>query len=361
MLDTSTREAPGPGQEETRARVLCPHHARVPAKLLRRVVDQARLAPSIHNTQPWTWRVEAPVLELWADPARALPATDPSGRSLLISCGAALHHAVVAGQAFGYAVEVEHLPDPGKPDLVARMSFRAGRRHDGDERYLEAIRERCTDRRRFTSWPVPHERLLDLAEAGRRWGASIVPVTDTALRFRVEMLIDEAVHTQLHDEAVVAEEQLWLDRGRHDGMPRAVVPPLTGLDGERRARLAAQAVAEPPSRRLGEATDGLLAVCTTDDGPLAWLHAGETLSAVWLRATLTGLSLVPLSQVVEVPATRSELDTLVLRGNGHTQVLARIGWQEIGRGSLRRTPRRRLQDVLRTGPGRTGTKDHPEP
>jgi hypothetical protein len=331
MLDMIVTEAPG----------------NVSASLLRRVVDQARLAPSIHNTQPWTWHLDAPVLELWADPVRALPATDPLGRSLLISCGAALHHAVVAAQAFGHAAEVEHLPDPGRPDLVARMGVRSGRR-DGGERYLEAIRDRCTDRRRFTSWPVPQERLLDLAEAGRSWGATTVPVTDAALRFRVELLIDAATRTRRRDEAVVAEEQLWLDRGRHDGMPRAVGLPLTGPDEE------------TPDLHLGEATDGLLVICTPEDDPLAWLHAGETLSAVWLQATLTGLSLVPLSQPVEVPAARRELDDLVLRGNDHTQVMARIGWQEIGRASLRRTPRRRLQDVLRAGPGTTGTKDHSE-
>ena len=53
-------------------------------------------APSIHNTQPWRWRLVVPFLELRTDRERQLQATDPLGRMLTISCGAGLHHARVA-------------------------------------------------------------------------------------------------------------------------------------------------------------------------------------------------------------------------------------------------------------------------
>lgn len=321
-----------------------------PRRLLRRIVDHARRAPSIHNTQPWAWRIDGSELELWADRSRRLAMTDPGGRNLVLSCGTALQHAVVAAQALGEAARVEHLPDPDHPDLLARLSFTRAPYRDGDELYLRAIDERCTDRRRFTSWPVPEGRLVDLANHAKHWGAWAVPVTDAAVRFRVEMLVEDALRAQLDDERVVAEERTWVARGSGssttEGIPARAVPPLTGAFGERRSRFAAQEVVEPPSQRLGETTDGLLAVCTRGDDPVDWLHAGEALSALWLRATLTGLSLVPMSQVVEVPSTRRPLDELVLHGNGHAQILARIGWQEIGRRNLGRTPRRSLDDVL---------------
>jgi hypothetical protein len=87
-------------------------------------------------------------------------------------------------------------------------------------------------------------------------------------------------------------------------------------------------------------------VVTDDDGLLSWLHAGEALSAVWLDATIAGLSVVPLSQVVEVTETRIGLENLLGPGM-HPQILLRVGWQEIGRTGLPRTPRRPLDDVLR--------------
>jgi hypothetical protein len=62
-------------------------------RVARAIVDIARRAPSVDNTQPWTWCPDRADLGLRADLARALPASDPDGRLLTISCGAALHYA----------------------------------------------------------------------------------------------------------------------------------------------------------------------------------------------------------------------------------------------------------------------------
>ena len=50
-------------------------------------VGHALRAPSVHNTQPWRWRIDTAdgVVELYADRGRHLAATDPEGRDLLIS------------------------------------------------------------------------------------------------------------------------------------------------------------------------------------------------------------------------------------------------------------------------------------
>src|ERR1700733_8988758 len=47
-------------------------------------------APSVHNSQPWKLRAAGSALELLADPSRQLQRTDPAGREMLLSCGAAL-------------------------------------------------------------------------------------------------------------------------------------------------------------------------------------------------------------------------------------------------------------------------------
>jgi hypothetical protein len=59
---------------------------------LAEAVQHAMRAPSVHNTQPWLWRIGPGVVELHADWTRHLAATDPDRRDLLLSCGAALHH-----------------------------------------------------------------------------------------------------------------------------------------------------------------------------------------------------------------------------------------------------------------------------
>src|SRR6476659_724092 len=72
----------------------------------------AGLAPSIHNTQPWQWRVIGSELDLRIRSDRRLEVTDPSARMLTISCGAALGHALIALAAEGWQAEVRRTPDP---------------------------------------------------------------------------------------------------------------------------------------------------------------------------------------------------------------------------------------------------------
>ena len=72
---------------------------------------------------------------------------------------------------------------------------------------LQALEERCTDRRRFTSWPVPDSRLAQLAKAASGWGRMQFPITDVTARFRAEQLVESAMAVQASDPRF-AEEQI---------------------------------------------------------------------------------------------------------------------------------------------------------
>ncbi len=318
--------------------------SRVPTSAIERIVDLARLAPSIHNTQPWDWRVRGGALELWADRTRGLPATDPEGRNLVISCGSALHHARAAAEALALEPFVELLPETRSPDLLARIWLHPAGSRRGVE-LIEAIGSRRTDRRRFTSWPVPVERVAKVASAASSWGAEGVPLTDAPLRHRVELMLERARLEEAHDADVLAETELWLDHSDTDGVPHETIPEVGTRPGEHPHRFAGA----PFLAGLDEVlrpSDGLVVIATSRDDPLCWLGAGQALSALWLRATLEGLSVVPLSQVVEYVPTRELLRTELSVRRPEPQVLVRLGWQEISRSRLPRTPRRPLGEVL---------------
>ena len=276
-----------------------------------RVIEVACLAPSVHNTQPWLWRIPDPdTVELRADRSRQLLATDPRGRNLALSCGAALHHGCVVARALGLTPDVTLVPDPADADLLARIRLSPGRTPSDALESLDLIGQRRTDRRRFTAWPVPDERLALLGRSAAGWGAYVVPLVEKSARHRTDLLLDLAMRSQAMEAPAAGEHPEQQDHG------------------------------------LVESTDGVLAICTDMDDQRAWLNAGQALSALWLRATRDGLSIVPLSQVIEVDETRIALATDVLGGQAHPQLLVRVGWQEISRADLPRTARRPLADVL---------------
>ena len=170
-------------------------------------------------------------------------------------------------------------------------------------------------------------------------------LTDVSDRFQAERLVDQAADLQARSREAVAERDEWLDRATPDGIPRGALTETGAGSGARRHRFE-----QVPDTDLGDQdvqlADGVVLLFDSQDGPASWVRAGEGLSAMWLTATTGGLSVVPLSQVIEVDRTREALRTVVLRGFGHPLLLARVGWQAIGRSGLARTPRRPVDEVL---------------
>ncbi|MEO6511000.1 MAG: hypothetical protein ABIO16_08430 [Nocardioides sp.] len=305
---------------------------RVSVDLARRLISLATRAPSVHNTQPWVWRLRDDRLELYADWTRRLEVTDPHGRNLVMSCGAALHHLRVAASAIGWDPIVTRVADSSDPSLLAWVRLSPAPRPPSAESDLRAIRERCTDHRRFTSWPVPDERLARLAAIAHDQGSHATALTDLADRLRVESLHSRAHLLQGRNRSVATEADRWADRPVHDGGAFSRLPGPGLLEDDRGDDI--------------EGGDGLVLLHDTDDSPMAWLRAGESLSALWLHVASQGLSIVPLSQVVEVDETRDVLQHQVLGGLAAPMLLIRVGWQAIGRSRLEATPRRPVADVL---------------
>jgi hypothetical protein len=85
---------------------------------------------------------------------------------------------------------------------------------------------------------------------------------------------------------------------------------------------------------------------TIDDDHLAWLRAGEALSAVLLTATRLGLATTPLSQGVEIENVRRKIRRSILQVTEHPQLIVRVGWPVPGAAELPVTGRRDLRLVL---------------
>jgi nitroreductase len=312
------------------------------------MVAFATRAPSVHNTQPWLWRVSATGLELLADWSRQLSHADPDGRDLLISCGAALHHVQVAAAALGWAADVHHCPNPEYPRLLAAVTFTPREPSLDTARQLTHLMDRQTDRRQFGAWPVPDQDLETLARTGRDWGVTVTPVRDDAIRTRLLRLTVAADTLQRKDAAYAAEIATWARDRERDGVPTTNVPsssPEPTAEALLPQRFPSGSLVDDSDVNNARMPD-LLLIATSSDDVLSAVRAGEALSAIWLNATGLGLVGVPLSQATEVEETRLELETHELRDRACPQILFCVGWPTPDRTPLPTTPRRPITDVL---------------
>jgi nitroreductase len=133
-------------------------------RTVRSALELATRAPSVHNSQPWRWRIADRSVHLYADRARRLPATDPDGRDWILSCGAALHHLRIALAASGIAASVRRIPNPSEPDHLAALQLHDRAPDACDIRLATAITARRTDRRRYGPWPVPEVFVAELVQ-----------------------------------------------------------------------------------------------------------------------------------------------------------------------------------------------------
>src|SRR3954452_14766236 len=115
-------------------------------KVLTDCVHAATAAPSLHNSQPWRFRISGTEVEVYADPVRRLGVIDPTGREQLISVGAAVLTLRLAIEQAGYRCEMPLFPDPAEPQLVARVVAGAPAAvSDATEALATAIRHRHTN------------------------------------------------------------------------------------------------------------------------------------------------------------------------------------------------------------------------
>jgi nitroreductase len=309
-----------------------------------RAAAMAGLAPSVHNTQPWHWTVLPDRLELSAVRERQLAATDPQGRLLVTSCGAALHHARVALAAQGWACRVDRLPEVGLPDLLAVLTP-TGRTapEPAAMRLVQDMRIRQTDRRPLAGDPVPDDRLRAVAAAAGTEGVGLHLLTGEQV-YDLASAAHRAGAVEAADEGTRRELAYWTGRLDGLGVPAAslpAAPPATTVPNRDFGRPG-----ELPDAGHDEAASyGLL--YGGGDEPWWWLRAGEALSAVWLTAINHGVSVLPLSAVIEVTVTRAALRRLVA-GLGWPYLVLRLGSADPGHAGPAGTPRLAASQVVDT-------------
>lgn len=284
----------------------------------------ASQAPSIHDTRPWRWDAHGNRLDLSLDENRALAVTDPDRRLAILSCGAALHHALVSLAADGLHATVTRLSGQGRPGHLATIRVDARIPVEPAAiRHLQTIALRHTDRRALSGTAVDADTLRSMAAAAESQ-QTLLHVLRPRQVLDLASASDHAQRAESDDHAWQVELREWTGGARPlgTGIPDTAIPreaSPTTVPGRSFGHPGALAIADSRDR-----TAVFAVLYGPGDGNLDWLRAGEALSAVWLKATELGISVLPFSSAIEVTATRETIRHL-LSGLGHPYLVLRFG------------------------------------
>lgn len=309
---------------------------------VRTALAMAVRAPSVHNSQPWQWRVGEQNVHLYSDTRRYLPRADPDARDLIVSCGIALHHCVVAFAALGWRSKVHRLPDPAEPSHLAAIELEPLPPSDVDIALAAAVPRRRTDRRHYSPWPVPP---ADIALMGARAARAGVMLRQVEELDKLQSLVAEAARRHAADADYLAELTQWSGRhGSPTGVPARNTPPPDPAS-PMTARAFAGPMLQTTQTEPAEDHARVVALGTAADDEVSRLRAGEATSLVLLTATALGLSSCPVTEPLEIEETRAAVRDDVFGFDAYPQMLLRVGWAPINADPLPSTPRIDLAEV----------------
>lgn len=301
-------------------------------------------APSVHNSQPWQWRVGEHSLHLYANPDLRLPHTDPDARDWMLSCGAALNHCQVALSALGWQSKVQRLPNPADPNHLAAMELHRYPATEVDVSLAAAIPRRRTDRRHYSSWQVPPREIALMGARAARAGIMLRRVDALT---NLKRLIAEAAWRHGADYDYLRELSTWSGRyASTAGVPARSIPepdPNAALPSR---SFAGASLAQTPDGAAADESAAVVALGTVADDKASQLRAGEATSLVLLTATASGLASCPITEPLEIPDIRASVGADVFGKEGYPQMFLRIGWAPVNADPLPATPRRPLDEVV---------------
>jgi nitroreductase len=311
---------------------------------VRSALSLAVRAPSVYNSQPWLWRVGNQSLQLYANPDLRFPHTDPDDRDLILSCGAALNHCAVAFGALGWQSEIHRFPNPADANHLAAVELHRYPATELDIGLAAAVPRRRTDRRPYSSWPVPRGDIALMGARAARAGVMLRRVDELD---DLKRIVADAARRHAGDADYLAEMTTW--SGRYAST--AGIPARSVLAGRPSPAILARSFAGGrQAQTAGDVTAAdnaaVIALGTAQDDELSRLRAGEATSLVLLTATALGLASCPITEPLEIPETRRAVQTDVFGVEGIPQMLLRIGWAPLNADPLPSTPRRDLSEVV---------------
>lgn len=315
---------------------------------IRNILEYARLAPSVHNTQPWRFAATDSNISLFVEPKRTLDAGDPTTRELWVSLGICLEAIFQAAKGLGFTAHINLLQTETTTKEIAGLSFTKASKPQPD--ILELLKNRHSHRGPMHTIALPPSLIAT-------WQQTIKDLPDTSIIFvndpdhmkHVAEITEKGMRLALSSakfrkELVPLLHYNWSKAriGLHGyvlnhGMLGSIWEKWSvrlGVDSKHKALVDKQKILE---------ASGLLFITSKGDVPPFWLNVGRAYMRVALEITRAGLAHSTLTAPIEAARFHEDIE-FMLGTNDRIQSMIRIG--KAARPIGRTSPRLSVEELL---------------
>jgi len=317
------------------------------------ILKYASLAPNSHNSQPWKIKILSDLeFIVQSDPTRWLPRVDPENRELLLSIGAFWENLEQAALALGFESHAEVLANSPKDIEILKIKLvKCASR--GDDR-LELIKKKATDRRPYEKKELQG---LHLKELEKLLPDRLVyfPRKSKEGEWIASNLV-EANKRQTFDDEKQKELAEWLRFSRSEVAEKrdGLTPEMLGMTGLVKffwyAFMSRKNAFSGSFRNKGienvrnqvNNCSGFIIITSEDLSVHSTLEAGRNFEKLALKCTELGVSIHPMSQLMEESPWKEELESS-LGLSKPVQLVLRAGYS---RKRSERSVRRPVEEII---------------
>lgn len=305
------------------------------------LLNIARLAPSVHNTQPWIVSVSGNELVINLNKKYVLEDGDPTGRETFISLGIFTEALCLGACSFGFTIK-----SVGLGDSFVRISLGIGNQPDVDT--VSALKTRCSDRSVYQPAVINELLIQQLNEVSVHPDVSVRVVTNRPAIEKVAELTSKAIRLALSNPSFRKELSSYLvlpwSRKRRGISVKSLYIPwilqiLQPILVHRGIGIGKEATLE---RKRWLSASGLVFITAKGDLANYWFEVGRTYLQVSLLIERAGLSQATSAALVEASNYHEDIEDLL---GTNQRILAVL---RIGQGSKKRyySPRVDAEDLI---------------
>ena len=317
---------------------------------LRFLVRFAVLAPSSHNSQPWTFAIGEHEILLNPDFRRALPASDTDNRQLFISLGCAVENLLVAAEYFGYKVTLVHFPygETERP-AVRILCIRIQQEPLEEKNHLIfSIPRRRTNRNKYDERLPPENFLSHIKNYGNE-DIQVIIVRDQTLKARIADIVGAALIKAMDDKAFRSELSRYLkanftrSKVGMTGSGFGIPTPLSFIAPFMIRYINVNRLSQKKDDELLKRfTPVFILIATRNDTKKDWIQSGQLYERIALEAESKEMNCAPMAAAIQVGTFYSQLKN-ILNITFRPQIFFRIGYATY---PAARSPRLSAEDTV---------------